>query len=69
MEQRMATQSLARIMYGTSEDFHVTAAANFTAPSTLPAQTVAERSDRSTIDGETLGELLHRVWTNLSHKR
>ncbi len=65
----MPNQSLARIMYGTSEDYHastVTSASAFSAPS---SQSAAENSHQSVVELESLVELLHKAWTNLSGKR
>jgi hypothetical protein len=61
----MPNQSLARIMYGTSEEYHASGDTN---ASILSTQSRAESTDKSAAEPETLGELLHRVWTNLSGK-
>jgi len=64
----MANLSLARIMYGTSEDFRASTGTSTTARSTLSAQSVSENSHEPAAEHETLGELLHRAWTHLSSK-
>jgi hypothetical protein len=60
----MASLSLARIMYGTSEDHYLPAPA-------LPP--LSNRSLSETVDDQagktgTLSTLLHRAWNNLSGK-
>jgi hypothetical protein len=63
----MANESLARIMYGTSEEVHVSSSG-----STLPGLTanqVKENSGPAAAGEETLGDLLHRVWLNVSGKQ
>jgi len=62
----MKTLSLARIMYGTSEEFHVSDGVNTSAASAFPASSLTNHADRNAVETETLGELLHRAWTNLS---
>jgi len=64
----MANLSLARIMYGTSEDLHASTNTTASALSSLPAHAATDNADKTAPDNETLGELLHRVWTNLSGK-
>jgi len=62
----MKTLSLARIMYGTNEEFHaVDGVASSVAPA-LPAASSESRTDRRVTELESLGELLRRAWTNLS---
>lgn len=61
----MKTLSLARIMYGTSEEFHVSDSVNSSTVSAFPASSSASHADRNVVETETLGELLHRAWTNL----
>jgi hypothetical protein len=63
----MANESLARIMYGTSEEVHVSSH-TVTLPG-LAANQFQENSGQSAAGEETLGELLHRVWHNISHKQ
>jgi hypothetical protein len=65
-EQIMKTLSLARIMYGTSEEFHVSDGRNASATSAFPASSSASHVDKNAFETESLGELLHRAWTNLS---
>jgi hypothetical protein len=63
----MANESLARIMYGTSEEVHLSPTG-----STLPglaANQFKENSGPYAAGDETLGELLHRVWLNISGKQ
>jgi hypothetical protein len=63
----MAHESLARIMYGTSEEVHIPSSG-----STLPglaANQFQESSAQSVAGEETLAELLHRVWLNISGKQ
>jgi hypothetical protein len=63
----MANESLARIMYGTSsEEAHVSAAGS--AFPGLSAKSLAESLSDSASAEETFGELLHRVWMNVSGK-
>jgi hypothetical protein len=62
----MKTLSLARIMYGTSEEFHVSDSANSSAASSFPAPSSTSHADGNAAEPESLGELLHRAWTNLS---
>jgi hypothetical protein len=64
----MANLSLARIMYGTSEDFHASTTTTASTLSSHPTSTSTDIADKSAPDEETLGELLHRAWTNLSGK-
>jgi len=61
----MKTLSLARIMYGTSEEFHVSDGVNTSGGPTAPVAT-GSRTDANPAELESLGELLHRAWTNLS---
>lgn len=63
----MANVSLARIMYGTSEDLQ---ASKHTAVSGLSSIAVQSSTggEKTDSDTETLGQLLHRAWTNLSSK-
>jgi hypothetical protein len=62
----MANVSLARIMYGSSEEVHVSTGVS--AFPGLTAKPVLENSSNSAHSEETLGELLHRVWLNVSGK-
>jgi hypothetical protein len=64
----MANQSLARIMYGTSEEFHASTSTIPSSPSNLTNSSVTESSDKPA-ESDPLGELLHRAWTILSNKR
>lgn len=61
----MKTLSLARIMYGTSEEFHVADGVNSAASSSFPASSSTSHADRNAAEPESLGELLRRAWTNL----
>jgi hypothetical protein len=67
-EQIMANQSLARIMYGTNEDLHASTSTSASDLPGLPAPSITENSNNSEPGEETLGELLHRVWINVSGK-
>jgi hypothetical protein len=64
----MKTLSLARIMYGTSEEFHVADGVNSSASPSLPSPSSVGHADRNTRGTETLGELLHKAWTSLSNR-
>jgi len=60
----MNNMSLARIMYGTSEDFHATTA---TYQSTIPSRAIAttdNRHEAASTHGRPTG-LLHRVWAKI----
>jgi hypothetical protein len=61
----MPSQSLARIMYGTSREYAVSADKNVSTLSTLSEPESAEKNDA---EPESLGELLLRAWTNFSRK-
>ncbi len=64
----MTNLSLARIMYGTSQEYRSTGAQTHSlAP--LMNQSSTEAADNSARAPETLGELLHRAWISLSSKR
>jgi len=63
----MANESLARIMYGTSEEVHVSP--NGATLPGLAANQFKENSGQPSAGEETLGELLHRVWHNISGKQ
>jgi hypothetical protein len=65
----MKNVSLARIMYGTNEDFHssTNAAASVLSQSSSPSLT--DVADKTAAEQETFSELLHKAWTNLSRKR
>lgn len=59
--------SLARIMYGTNEDFHAQVAQN--APAVLAiSPRIGDTSIATAIQAEGLRGLLHRAWKNLSGK-
>ncbi|MGB7498097.1 MAG: hypothetical protein WBR26_02925 [Candidatus Acidiferrum sp.] len=64
----MKNLSLARIMYGTNDDSHSSAntVASVLARTSTPSLT--EISDKTVAEQETLSELLHRAWVNLSNK-
>jgi hypothetical protein len=62
----MANESLARIMYGTSDE-HVSTVGS--ALSGLAPMSASQNSGQLATDEETFGELLHRVWLNVSGKR
>jgi hypothetical protein len=53
-------------MYGSSEEVHVSTGVS--AFPGLTAKPVLENSSNSAHSEETLGELLHRVWLNVSGK-
>jgi hypothetical protein len=59
--------SLARIMYGTNEDFHAKTAHNAPASQAISLR-VRENSIATAVQLEGLRELLHRAWKNLSGK-
>ena len=60
----MNNMSLARIMFGTNEDFHATASMyQLTIPSRAIA-TMDNRSEVASIHG-TLTDLLHKVWSKI----
>ncbi len=64
----MTNLSLARIMYGTSHEYHA-AVAHTHSLAPLMNQSATEAEDNSARAPETLGELLHRVWISFSGKR
>jgi hypothetical protein len=66
----MASLSLARIMYGTSEDRHSSHSMNALS-SALPPVGVASdpRASAGAAGPFTLGELLQKAWAFLTHKR
>jgi hypothetical protein len=66
----MASLSLARIMYGTSEDFHPAHCASAPASSSLTAPPAVENlaAANAAAEPDTLGELLHKAWTILKSK-
>jgi hypothetical protein len=68
-EQIMKTLSLARIMYGTSDEFHGSDGVNSSTASAFPASSPTGQADRNAVEMETLGELLHRAWTTLSGRK
>lgn len=64
----MTNLSFARIMYGTSEDSQGSTSMNASALA-APSELSSNRdANGSAVETETLGELLHRAWTNLSGK-
>jgi hypothetical protein len=67
-EQAMTNLSLARIMYGTSQEYH-SAGVPTQSLAPLVKQSSTEAANNSARVTETLGELLHRAWVNLSGKR
>jgi hypothetical protein len=64
----MANLSLARIMYGTSEDLHTSTSTTASALSAGLTNSSTDIADKTATESETLAELLHRAWTNLSRK-
>jgi hypothetical protein len=66
----MASLSFARIMYGTSEDFHAAQGMRAPASSSITALPVVEKlaQANSATEPDTLGELLHKAWTILKSK-
>ncbi|MGB7731896.1 MAG: hypothetical protein WBL50_28025 [Candidatus Acidiferrum sp.] len=64
----MTNLSLARIMYGTSQEYH-SAGAHTHSLAPLMNQSSTEVANNSARAPETLGELLHRAWISLSGKR
>lgn len=62
----MANQSLARIMYGTTEDHYLPSATSAVPP--VSNRSVWEKVDEQTEKTESLGALLHRAWNNISGK-
>jgi hypothetical protein len=67
-EQAMTTLSFARIMYGTSEDSQHSTDMNASALAALSSPSSDRDANGFALETETLGELLHRAWTNLSGK-
>jgi hypothetical protein len=63
----MANQSLARIMYGTSEAHYFPATVASAVPP-LSNRSLTETVDTHAEKAETLGTLLHRAWNSLSGK-
>jgi hypothetical protein len=63
----MTNLSFARIMYGTSEDSQHSTSMNAAALSALSTPSSTHSAENSP-ESETLGELLHRAWLNLSRK-
>lgn len=61
----MNNLSLARIMYGTSDEHH---GSTNVAVNPLSAHSLADRAEKPAVDTETLGKLLHKAWTNISGK-
>lgn len=66
----MANLSLARIMFGTNDDLHASQPASVPRSSSLAPQPADEMSAQASVTSEpdALGELLHKVWTNLAGK-
>jgi hypothetical protein len=66
----MASRSFARIMYGTSEDFHAAHGENAPASPSLTASPVVEdlANANAAAEPDALGELLHKAWTILKSK-
>jgi hypothetical protein len=64
----MANQSLARIMYGTSEEVHSSTEIGGSALASLMAQSASDKSGKTASEPEPLGELLHKAWINLTGK-
>jgi hypothetical protein len=67
-ERIMTNLSLARIMYGTSEDLHASTTTTASALATQSSGLLDENSPKSSDEPDTLAELLHKAWTNLSGK-
>jgi hypothetical protein len=67
-EQAMNNLSLARIMYGTSQEFHSSDNFNTSASPAFSASSPAGGGNQTAAQPATLGELLHRAWMNLSGK-
>jgi len=65
----MSNKSLARIMYGTNEDFHssTNSVASVLSQSSSPA--LSDVADKTAAEQQTFSELLHKAWSNLSGKR
>jgi hypothetical protein len=55
-------------MYGTNEDLHAPAISAPRVPATFP-DTAVENSGALSSEASGLGELLHKVWKNLSGKQ
>ena len=66
----MASLSFARIMYGTSDDFHAAQGSGAPAVSSLTGEFSVENKAGAYAASEpdTLGELLQRAWTILKNK-
>jgi len=63
----MANQSLARIMYGTSEEQYFPTTVASAVP-LLSNRSLTETVEDHTDKPKTLGTLLHRAWSSLSGK-
>ncbi|HKN25198.1 MAG TPA: hypothetical protein VJX72_10160 [Candidatus Acidoferrum sp.] len=61
----MNTLSLARIMYGTSDEHHGSTSVPVNA---LATHSLTDSAEKPAGDTETLGKLLHKAWTNISGK-
>jgi hypothetical protein len=66
----MASLSFARIMYGTSEDFHAAHGVSAPASSSFTARPAFENLTEANpaTEPDILGELLHRAWIILKSK-
>jgi hypothetical protein len=64
----MTNLSFARIMYGTSEDSQGAMNMNASALAAAADPSTNHGRDKAALEIETLGELLHRAWANLSGK-
>ena len=66
----MASLSLARIMYGTNEDFRALdwTAASALAPSAQPISAVSSKAGGA-LDASTLGGILRKAWFALTASR
>jgi hypothetical protein len=61
-ERKMNNMSLARIMYGTNQDFHASASMNAVAIPSLARIVVEVAHDEATTQPNILSDLLHKAW-------
>lgn len=64
----MNNLSLARIMYGTNQEFHPSDNLKTSTSVVFSAFSPIGGGNQSAAQPQTLGQLLHRAWMNLSGK-
>lgn len=64
----MINLSLARIMYGTNEDYHAAISMSARAIPSLGSPSTARCAERESAASSTFGSLLERAWALLHHK-